>query len=329
MAEKNIKSRIVHKHDLESNWLLATNFTPKQGELIVYDIDENYNYERLKIGDGAQNVNALPFVSDALKTELLGQIGVVDGKVDAVSALVGDTAVSEQISEAIADKVNKEEVLQIITATTEDGVAYTANVPGITEFVTGKRFVLVTETTSKSTTLTLNINGLGVKNVRRRLSTGASVAPGYVAGWITKNKPYMFMYDGIQWVVEGQEKPVGLDLYGPVQATQDADGNTIVDTYATKTELQNYIPKLTSITLTAANWTASNSIYYQDIALSCVTATSMVSLQPTPVQLASWQDDGFAFTTYSANGSVSVYVTGGKPTEDYTVQVIVQEVMEV
>ena len=64
MAEKNIKSRIVHKHDLESNWLLATNFVPKQGELIVYDIDDNYDYERFKIGDGVTVVSSLPFADD-------------------------------------------------------------------------------------------------------------------------------------------------------------------------------------------------------------------------------------------------------------------------
>lgn len=32
MAEKTIKSRIVHKHDSETNWSRATNFVPKQGE---------------------------------------------------------------------------------------------------------------------------------------------------------------------------------------------------------------------------------------------------------------------------------------------------------
>ena len=52
MAEKNINSRIQQKHDIESNWLKAINFIPKQGELIVYDIDENHGYERIKIGDG-------------------------------------------------------------------------------------------------------------------------------------------------------------------------------------------------------------------------------------------------------------------------------------
>ena len=64
MAEKNLKARIVHKHDVEANWLLATNFTPLKGELIVYDIDETHPYERIKIGDGVQNVNDLPFYND-------------------------------------------------------------------------------------------------------------------------------------------------------------------------------------------------------------------------------------------------------------------------
>lgn len=82
MAEKTLSTRIIHKHDVESNWLLATNFIPKQGELIVYDIDSNYSYERLKIGDGVKNVNALPFATDALhKSEVFfyaSEINFVD-----------------------------------------------------------------------------------------------------------------------------------------------------------------------------------------------------------------------------------------------------------
>lgn len=70
MAEKKIYGRSVQKHDVQSNWEKATNFTPMAGEIIVYDIDENYNYERIKIGDGVQNVNALPFVTDAIQEEL-------------------------------------------------------------------------------------------------------------------------------------------------------------------------------------------------------------------------------------------------------------------
>lgn len=61
MSEKTIKTRIINKHAVESDWQKATGFIPKQGEIIVYDIDENNSCERFKIGDGVTNVNALPF----------------------------------------------------------------------------------------------------------------------------------------------------------------------------------------------------------------------------------------------------------------------------
>ena len=65
MAEKKIKTRIQQKHDIEANWELATNFIPMAGELIIYDVDANYSYERFKIGDGLTNVNSLPFTINA------------------------------------------------------------------------------------------------------------------------------------------------------------------------------------------------------------------------------------------------------------------------
>ena len=63
MSETKIKTRVIHKHDIEANWEKAVNFIPKQAEAIVYDKDDNYAYPRLKIGDGETNVNDLPFIS--------------------------------------------------------------------------------------------------------------------------------------------------------------------------------------------------------------------------------------------------------------------------
>ena len=40
-TEKNISSRIIHKHDTEVNWNKATNFIPKAGEIIVFKFLEN------------------------------------------------------------------------------------------------------------------------------------------------------------------------------------------------------------------------------------------------------------------------------------------------
>lgn len=63
--KNEIKARLVQKHDISKNWITASKaekpFIPLKGEIIVYDIDENYNYERFKIGDGVTNVDALPF----------------------------------------------------------------------------------------------------------------------------------------------------------------------------------------------------------------------------------------------------------------------------
>ena len=66
MSEKNIKSRIIHKHDIEAHWVLAENFIPKKGEIIVYDIDATHSYERFKIGDGVTTVTNLPFTLDII-----------------------------------------------------------------------------------------------------------------------------------------------------------------------------------------------------------------------------------------------------------------------
>lgn len=57
MSNKILKTRIIQKHDTEANWQLATNFTPLNGEIVIYDEDDNYNYKRIKIGNGTDNVN--------------------------------------------------------------------------------------------------------------------------------------------------------------------------------------------------------------------------------------------------------------------------------
>lgn len=70
--DKIVKARVQHKHDVETNWLKATNFIPKDGELIIYDADENYSYPRIKVGDGIKTINALGFIDEekANKSEI-------------------------------------------------------------------------------------------------------------------------------------------------------------------------------------------------------------------------------------------------------------------
>lgn len=70
MAEKVLKTRTKNKHDVEANWKLAKNFTPLDGELIIYDEDSEHAYKRLKIGDGEKNVNDLAFFNDNIEVRL-------------------------------------------------------------------------------------------------------------------------------------------------------------------------------------------------------------------------------------------------------------------
>ena len=74
----NLKARIINKHDTEANWILATGFTPLEGEIIVYDVDSNHAYPRFKVGNGQDNINDLPFSDEhyVLDAELGGYVTV-------------------------------------------------------------------------------------------------------------------------------------------------------------------------------------------------------------------------------------------------------------
>lgn len=63
MSEKELKVRMVQKHDIEANWDDTTDFIPKAAEVIVYDKDESHDYVRFKIGDGEKDVKSLPFIN--------------------------------------------------------------------------------------------------------------------------------------------------------------------------------------------------------------------------------------------------------------------------
>ena len=50
---KKLTTRIINKHDVQANWDKdVVTFVPEQGEIIVYDADASFSYERMKIGDG-------------------------------------------------------------------------------------------------------------------------------------------------------------------------------------------------------------------------------------------------------------------------------------
>lgn len=64
MANKQINARIMLKRDVESNWVKAVTFIPKEAECIVYLPDSTHTVPRIKIGDGINKINDLPFVTE-------------------------------------------------------------------------------------------------------------------------------------------------------------------------------------------------------------------------------------------------------------------------
>lgn len=64
----NIKA--IPFHGTAAEWE-NNNYIPKDGEIIIYDIDENYNYKRIKIGNGTDIVSVLPFLDEDITSRIL------------------------------------------------------------------------------------------------------------------------------------------------------------------------------------------------------------------------------------------------------------------
>jgi hypothetical protein len=60
-----MKARVSQLHKSEAAWNLLPSFVPMQGEFIIFDADEKYPYQRLKIGDGKTALKELPFFIDS------------------------------------------------------------------------------------------------------------------------------------------------------------------------------------------------------------------------------------------------------------------------
>ena len=84
--------------------------------------------------------------------------------------------------------------------------------------------------------------------------------------------------------------------------------------------------KLTTITLSASNWTGANSPYSQVVTCNGVNVNSKLDLQPTPQQIVYLQDAEISLMLTNTNGTVTAWAIGNKPTVDMTMDVLITEV---
>ena len=109
------------------------------------------------------------------------------------------------------------------------GSVYTATVEGITSLSAGVSFVMIPHVESTTSSPKLNINGLGEKLIRRRVSncTGTFYNATAPNDWLTAGKPITVTYDGEYWIAD-LPVPNANDIMGAISIANGGTGATTV-----------------------------------------------------------------------------------------------------
>ena len=163
------------------------------------------------------------------KVENAGVGDLLNGKANADLSNVDDDTFKAKAESA---GVGGDEACGVIDVGTTEGTgeAYSVTIDGINSLKTGLAIILTPHTVSTSTTPTLNVNGLGAKEIRRRLSIQCTTpSAGYAASWLAEGKPVLLIFDGTYWIVIGQSRPVASDLSGVLKISLGGTGNSVAD----------------------------------------------------------------------------------------------------
>lgn len=155
------------------------------------------------------------------------------------------------------------------TECTGTGSAYVVTVTGIDSLTAGVSFMFTPSVVSSTASPTINVNGLGAKNIRRRISgsTSTTVATGGAGGatnWLSASKPVILTYDGNYWIAD-LLKPNMADVYGTLSIASGGTGATTVRDAANNFyETGTWTPKLICTGTNAVNptYTLSNVVGY-------------------------------------------------------------------
>ena len=89
------------------------------------------------------------------------------------------------------------------------------------------------------------------------------------------------------------------------------------------------LPRITTITLRAVNWTGNSNPWSQAVEITAdanIGISSKLDPQPTAQQIVSMQNEEISIMLSNEGGSVVAYAIGNRPTVDYTMQVLITEV---
>lgn len=206
--------------------------------------------------------------------------------------------------------------VDIVTATTADGTAYTASIPKLTALKKGQIIVIIPDTTSVSTIPTLNLNGLGAKNIKQRLSVNTSLTVAAKnASWMVANKPVPLLFDGTQWVtITGRSS--GNDLHGIIKMENGGtDADNAADARANLGAQAQH--EAVPVALPASGWSG----YMQTVSVSGVTADNTVVVGANPECSTAYSENAVVCTA-QGNGTLT-FDCESTPTVDLTANVII------
>ena len=249
-----------------------------------------------------------------------------------------------------------ESVAKPVTMDGTDGRTYTCTVPGITELTAGVSFIGIPSIESTNKTVSINVNGLGKKLIRRRVSNRSGLsAIGGSNNWLTAGSPLEFIYNGTCWLVADMTEPHAEDLMGSVPiangGTGASDGATGLanlfaagSTILSSNQYGDTLPDAgtagrlffkkgnaaaksikVSETISSTGW--SNKIY--TINNSNITATNVIELLPrenngtTQAQMEVLSGAMIIGGT-QAVGSIQLVALGDVPTIDIPVTLIIR-----
>lgn len=199
--------------------------------------------------------------------------------------------------------------------TTGTGAAYLATVEGIASLSAGVSFVMVPHVVSTTSAATLNVNSLGAKYIRRRVSSSpGTTSAGQSDDWLAVGKPIRVTYDGNFWIAD-LPRPSATDLMGTVAIANGGTGATTAA--AARANLGAVAATPRTITLNSANW-SSNS---QTVTVTGASASNIIIVSPTP---ASYEAYGEAGVRCSAQASNSLTFTcTDTPSANLTVNAVI------
>lgn len=116
--------------------------------------------------------------------------------------------------------------------------------------------------------------------------------------------------------------PISVHERRPAQTQNNPQGGGSTGTGTSKP-----IARIREVKLTSSGWIGEGNLYSQVVSIDGVTENSQVDLTPSVEQLVAFYEKDLSFVTENEDGVVTVYAIGQKPTNDYTIQVTITEVI--